>query len=158
MSRTLPPELEVATPRSSTPFMLQLLLVGLILPLSFFFLLQAERDLLPAVVLSSGPTEIVMGRLVSVGGPPQSPRVRVSYQAAGTPAPIERSFDLPVELAESLKKAPGVPLVVSKAYPDVARLEAVPTTVADGLTLLGAGLVFLAIAAIAGWKIWRTPS
>jgi hypothetical protein len=132
-------------------FVVQLLLIGVILPLAFFFLLQAEHDLGPALLLRYTETRVADGRVVAVA--PST----ATIEYAAPDGKLIKAFDISHDVSARLQHQPRVPVRFTLRDPHVAALEGEPLPVADGLGFLVAGLVFLIAGLAAGWVVWRTP-
>ncbi|MDB5100836.1 MAG: hypothetical protein JWM80_5257 [Cyanobacteria bacterium RYN_339] len=145
-------ERRVPVPRGAdSTFMVQLLLIGVILPLAFFFLLQAEHDLGPALLLRYTETKVADGRVVAVA--PTS----ATLEYAAPEGKLVRAFTISKDASLRLQKLPRVPVRFTTRDPHVAALADEPLPVADGLGFLIAGLVFLVAGLAAGLAIWSTP-
>ena len=131
--------------------MVQFLLIGVILPLACFFLLQAEQDLGPALLLRYTDTKVTEGRVVAVA--PST--ATVEY---GTPGgKLVHAFDVNKELSAALQNQPHVRIRFATLDPQVAVVEGQSLAVTDGIGFLVAGMVFLVAGLAAGLAIWRTP-
>jgi hypothetical protein len=148
----MPDERPIPIPRAAdSTFLVQILLIGVILPLAFFFLLQAEHDLGPALLLRYTETRVADGRVVAVA----PTTATVEYQ---TPeGKLVRPFTISQEASQRLRKQARVPVRFSTRDVRVAGLEGEAPPVADGVGFLLAGVVFLVVALVAGLAIWRTP-
>lgn len=133
-------------PATDSTFLVQLLLIGVILPLAFFFLLQAEQDLGPALLLRYTDTRVADGRVVAVA--PAS----ATLEYAG----VIKALDITPDASRRLQGQPRVAVRYTTRDPRVAVLEGEVLPVANGLGFLAAGLAFLVAALAAGWVVWRT--
>jgi hypothetical protein len=133
-------------PATDSHFLVQLLLIGVILPLAFFFLLQAEHDLGPALLLRYTDTRVADGRVVAVA--PAS----ATLEYAG----VIKAFEITPEASRRLQGQPRAAVRYTARDPRVAALEGEALPIANGLGFLAAGLVFLAAGLAAGWALCRT--